>query len=169
MHVDTQNRKLSLGVKQLQPDQWETFFSCHLAGDEVTGRVTRMTNFGAFVELAPGVDGLCHSSEIPGRASAGKQSRLKIGQAHKFKIVKLDEFGKKIGLSRRGVIDSGPDSDVPDSEAVHQERRPPVTTARPAGDGPKQPATVAKTSAATLSSKRAVTDGPRAGEPGPRE
>jgi small subunit ribosomal protein S1 len=109
MHVDTQNRKLSLGVKQLQPDQWETFFSCHLAGDEVTGRVTRMTNFGAFVELAPGVEGLCHSSEIPGRSSAGKQSRLKIGQAHKFKIVKLDEFGKKIGLSRRGVIDGGPD------------------------------------------------------------
>jgi small subunit ribosomal protein S1 len=128
MHVDTPNRKLSLGVKQLQPDQWETFFSCYLVGDEVTGSPTRITNFGVFVELAPGVEGLCHISEIPGRSNGGKQSRLKIGQAHKFKVVKLDEFGKKIGLSRHGVID-----DVADEEP-----RTPPADARPAGRKPRQ-------------------------------
>jgi small subunit ribosomal protein S1 len=141
MHVDTQNRKLSLGVKQLQPDQWETFFSCHLAGDEVTGNVTRITNFGVFVELAPGVEGLCHISEIPGRSNGGKQSRLKIGRAHKFKVVKLDEFSKKIGLSRHGVID----------DVVDEERRTRVADARPAGDDPRQSAKASETSPETTS------------------
>jgi small subunit ribosomal protein S1 len=153
MHVDTPNRKLSLGVKQLQPDHWETFFSCHLAGDEVTGNVTRMTNFGAFVELAPAVEGLCHSSEIPGRASAGKQSRLKVGQVYRFKVVKLDEFGKKIGLSRRGVVDDAPDHEAPNLEAAHEaaheapnheaapeEGKPPLADASPADDGRELPA-----------------------------
>jgi hypothetical protein len=70
-------------------------------------------------------------------------------------------------LSRRGVIDDPPVS-VPNS-VVDQGRKPPATDARPAGDGPKQPATVAETSAATLSSKEAVTDVPRAGETPSRE
>src|SRR5260370_16784507 len=66
LNIDAPNRRLSLGVKQLQPDAWESFFRAHQVGDVVRGRVCRAINFGAFVELAPGGEGLCHPSEIPG-------------------------------------------------------------------------------------------------------
>src|SRR5579862_4125481 len=66
LNIDAPNRRLSLGVKQLHPDAWESFFRAHQVGDVVRGRVCRAINFGVFVELAPGVEGLCHRSEIPG-------------------------------------------------------------------------------------------------------
>src|SRR6201996_3404296 len=65
LNIDAPNRRLSLGVKRLQPDAWESFFRSHEVGDLVRGRVCRATTFGVFVELAPGVEALCHKSEIP--------------------------------------------------------------------------------------------------------
>src|SRR5580658_6150944 len=65
LNIDAPNRRLSLGVKQLQPDAWEGFFRSHEVGDLVRGRVCRTAAFGMFVELAPGVEALCHRSEIP--------------------------------------------------------------------------------------------------------
>ncbi len=61
--VEPQNRRLSLGIKQLQPDVWESFFATHRVGDMVHGKVLRTAQFGAFVEIAEGVEGLCHISE----------------------------------------------------------------------------------------------------------
>ena len=60
--VEPENRRLSLGVKQLEPDVWDTFFAQHRTGDVVKGKVLRTAQFGAFVELAEGVEGLCHVS-----------------------------------------------------------------------------------------------------------
>lgn len=76
LHIDAENRRLSLGVKQLQPDAWETFFRTHQIGDIVRGKVCRASNFGVFVEVAPGVEGLCHNSEIPTAAEKGREVRL---------------------------------------------------------------------------------------------
>ena len=70
LNIDAPNRRLSLGVKQLQPDAWESFFRAHEVSDLVRGRVCRAATFGVFVELAPGVEGLCHNSEIPGVSGA---------------------------------------------------------------------------------------------------
>ncbi len=67
--VEPQNRRLSLGIKQLQPDVWESFFATHRVGDVVHGKILRTAQFGAFVEIAEGVEGLCHISEA-GDASA---------------------------------------------------------------------------------------------------
>jgi small subunit ribosomal protein S1 len=107
LSIDSASKRLSLGVKQLQPDAWETFFQTHQVGDLVRGRVTRLANFGAFVELAEGVEGLCHASEIPGRS--GKRSTqplpLAAGQELDFKIVKMSEAEKKIGLSVKAAAD----------------------------------------------------------------
>src|SRR5947208_4802120 len=64
LHIDAANRRLSLGIKQLKPDAWETFFRSHQVGDLVKGKVTRAAPFGVFVELLPGVEGLCHRTEI---------------------------------------------------------------------------------------------------------
>jgi small subunit ribosomal protein S1 len=106
LNIDAPNRRLSLGVKQLQPDAWESFFRTHQVGDVVRGRVCRVPNFGAFVELAPGVEGLCHRSEIPGAADRRHdESALPIGEEMDFKVVKLNEAERKIGLSIRALAD----------------------------------------------------------------
>jgi small subunit ribosomal protein S1 len=106
LNIDAPNRRLSLGVKQLQPDAWESFFRAHQVGDVVRGRVCRAINFGVFVELAPGVEGLCHRSEIPGTSDhRSEEPALPIGEEMDFKIVKLNEPEKKIGLSIRALAD----------------------------------------------------------------
>jgi small subunit ribosomal protein S1 len=101
LHVDQENRRVSLGIKQLEPDVWETFFSLHLVGDDVKGQITRFAKFGAFVELAPGVEGLCHNSEMAASLSKQRKPPLRAGEEYEFRIIKLDEFDKKISLSRR--------------------------------------------------------------------
>jgi small subunit ribosomal protein S1 len=106
LNIDAPNRRLSLGVKQLQPDAWESFFRAHQVGDVVRGRVCRAINFGVFVELAPGVEGLCHRSEIPSASDhRSDEPALPIGEEMDFKIVKLNEAEKKIGLSIRALTD----------------------------------------------------------------
>lgn len=98
LNIDAPNRRLSLGIKQLQPDAWETFFQQHQVGDIVRGRPTRTASFGVFVELAPGVEGLCHNSEIP--PEMRRQSPpLPIGEEMTFRIIKLNEAERRIGLS----------------------------------------------------------------------
>lgn len=104
LHIDAAHRRLSLGIKQLQPDAWETFFRAHQVGDVVRGRVCRAANFGMFVELAEGVEGLCHNSEIPGAEQRPKGSPpLEIGRDYDFKIIRLSEAEKRIGLSIRAL------------------------------------------------------------------
>jgi small subunit ribosomal protein S1 len=114
LNIDAPNRRLSLGVKQLQPDAWESFFRSHEIGDLVRGRVCRAAQFGVFVELAPGVEALCHKSEIPpmpsgaalaGGEGAAAESPLPIGDEYDFKIIKMNETDKKIGLSLRAVAE----------------------------------------------------------------
>ncbi|MBI4903434.1 MAG: 30S ribosomal protein S1 [Acidobacteria bacterium] len=104
LHIDPSNRRLSLGVKQLQPDAWETFFRSHQVGDIIRGRVCRSSNFGVFVELAPGVEGLCHNSEIPG-TSRHEEAGMPVGEEMDFKIIKLNEADKRIGLSVRAIAE----------------------------------------------------------------
>jgi small subunit ribosomal protein S1 len=109
LQIDAPNRRLSLGVKQLQPDAWESFFRSHEVGDLVRGRVCRAAQFGVFVELAPGVEALCHRSEIPpmpnSPAVPATESPLPIGDEYDFKIIKMNEADKKIGLSLRAVAE----------------------------------------------------------------
>jgi small subunit ribosomal protein S1 len=104
LHINASQRRLSLGVKQLQPDAWELFFRQHQVGDTVRGRVCRAANFGVFVELAEGVEGLCHNSEIPGAGDRRKdEPPIEIGRECDFKVIKMSEAEKKIGLSVRAL------------------------------------------------------------------
>jgi small subunit ribosomal protein S1 len=109
LNIDSASHRLSLGIKQLQPDAWESFFQSHQVGDVVHGKVCRLASFGGFVELAEGVEGLCHFSEVPGftggRRARDQQPPLSVGQEMDFKIIKLSEAEKKIGLSLRAVAD----------------------------------------------------------------
>ena len=108
--IDTSQRRLSLGVKQLQPDVWETFFSTHRVGDVLHGKVLRVASFGAFVEIADGVEGLCHNSEAAD--AQGAPLRLAPGQDFDFKIIKMNTDEKKVGLSIRAVGEEGSRQDV---------------------------------------------------------
>jgi small subunit ribosomal protein S1 len=97
--VEPQNRRLSLGIKQLQPDVWESFFATHRVGDVVHGKVLRTAQFGAFVEIADGVEGLCHVSEAVD--DNGVAAKMDQGEEHDFKIIKINVEEKKVGLSLR--------------------------------------------------------------------
>jgi small subunit ribosomal protein S1 len=101
--IEPDNRRLSLGVKQLQPDVWETFFETHRVGDVIHGKVLRLASFGAFVEIADGVEGLCHNSEASDEH--GAPLKLEPGQEFDFKIIKMNPDEKKVGLSLRAVGD----------------------------------------------------------------
>ncbi|MDP9054592.1 MAG: 30S ribosomal protein S1 [Acidobacteriota bacterium] len=105
--IDATHKRLSLGVKQLQPDAWETFFRQHHVNDTVQGKVLRLAGFGAFVEICEGVEGLCHFSEVPGWSSRKSDTApLSPGQEMNFKIVKMNEAERKIGLSLKAFAEA---------------------------------------------------------------
>ena len=113
LKIDQGSRRVSLGVKQVN-DIWSSWFDKHKVGDLVRGRVSRVTTFGAFVELADGIEGLCHISEIddrrkgektqaPPRPGVRQSGLLDPGRDYEFKIVKISQDQHKIGLSYRGA------------------------------------------------------------------
>ncbi|HLJ23969.1 MAG TPA: 30S ribosomal protein S1 [Candidatus Acidoferrales bacterium] len=115
LKIDQGSRRVSLGVKQVN-DIWSSWFEKHKVGDLVRGKVSRVTTFGAFVELAEGIEGLCHISEIDDRRGKGgdkpqgpprpgvrQSGLLDPGRDYEFKIVKISQDQHKIGLSYRGA------------------------------------------------------------------
>jgi small subunit ribosomal protein S1 len=110
--IDVDNRRLSLSIKDLEPNAWDKFFDSHRLGDVVTGKVTRFANFGAFVELDDSIEGLCHVSELSEQHVDKPEDAVKIGQKLQFKILKMDREARKIGLSARAVGKDEPIIDV---------------------------------------------------------
>jgi small subunit ribosomal protein S1 len=102
--IDAKSKRLSLGIKQLQPDAWETYFQAHNVNDIVHGRVCRLAGFGGFVELVESVEGLCHFSEVPGYTGRkGDPAPLAVGMESDFKIIRMNEGERKIGLSIKAL------------------------------------------------------------------
>ena len=108
LSIDAASQKLSLGIKQLEPDAWEDWFSRHNIGSSVTGKVVRMTNFGAFVELEEGIEGLCHASELDEKHVEKPTEFLNIGQEIEMRVIKLNLQEKKIGLSLKAMKEDDP-------------------------------------------------------------
>jgi small subunit ribosomal protein S1 len=108
LSIDANNQKLSLGIKQLEPDRWEDWFNRHNVGDSVKGKVVRMTNFGAFVELEEGIEGLCHVSELDEKHVEKPMEFLNIGQEIEMKVIKMNLEEKKIGLSLKAMKEEEP-------------------------------------------------------------
>ena len=99
LSIDAENQRLSLGLKQLETDVWEHFFNTHRAGDVIEAKVTRSTSFGVFAELAEGVEGLVHVSELDDKRVEKPEDQFKGGETVKVKILKMTEVDRKIGLS----------------------------------------------------------------------
>jgi small subunit ribosomal protein S1 len=118
MSIDIENRRLSLSIKDLEPNAWERFVAEHQPGDVVHGKIARLANFGAFVELEENLEGLCHISELSDERVDKPESVVELGQEMDFKILRIDSEGKKIGLSARAV---GKDDTIVDTKVYSSE------------------------------------------------
>lgn len=99
LEVDPSNQRISLGLKQAQPDPWSSIASKYAIGQLVEGKVAKIAQFGAFVELETGIEGLVHISQISDDRVEKVKDALSVGDEVKARIVKLDEVDRRIGLS----------------------------------------------------------------------
>jgi small subunit ribosomal protein S1 len=99
LNVDRDNKRISLGLKQIQPDPWESVAQRYPMGSRVTGKIVRLTDFGAFVELEPGVDGLLHISQMSSRPIAAPSDIVNVGDELTLMVIRVDPNERRIGLS----------------------------------------------------------------------
>ena len=109
LKIDKENKKVSIGYKQLQPKPWELVADKYHAGDVVKGKVVRIVSFGAFVEVEKDVDGLVHVSQISNEWLENPTAALKVGDEVEAKILEIDTEKEKMTLSIKALL---PDSDV---------------------------------------------------------
>jgi len=115
LEVDPSNQRISLGLKQAQPDPWSSIASKYAIGQLVDGKVSKLAQFGAFVELEAGIEGLVHISQISDDRVEKVKDVLKVGDEVKARIVKLDEVDRRIGLSIKAAEVSDEDFTLDDS------------------------------------------------------
>ncbi len=99
LNLDRENKRISLGLKQVQPDPWSTVAQRFPMGSRVTGKVVRLTDFGAFVELEPGVDGLLHISQMSSRPINRPDELVNVGDELTLLVIRVDPTERRIGLS----------------------------------------------------------------------
>ena len=122
LRVDEATGKISLGLKQLQDDPWSTVAATYAVGQRRSGRVTRVADFGAFVELEPGIEGLAHASTFAPTSGGWSKSSVPVGTTGTFQIMSVDTAQRRIGLALvdEGAADTAPtgDADAP-ATATH--------------------------------------------------
>ena len=101
MNIDKENQRFSLGIKQLTPDPWDMIPETYKPGIRIIGTVTNVTDFGVFVELEEGIEGLVHVSELPENKGGNPLSRFKVDDVIHAEVVNVSRENKKIGLSIR--------------------------------------------------------------------
>jgi small subunit ribosomal protein S1 len=104
--VDQERKRIALGLKQLAEDPWETHIPTkYQPGELVKGKVTKITNFGVFVELEPELEGLLHISELSDQKVENPEGLVKVGQDLEVRILRIDPAERKIGLSRKSAAE----------------------------------------------------------------
>jgi len=115
--IDAENRKVSLGIKQLEKDPWTSIASDYVVGSMVEGVVSKITNFGAFVKLNNGIEGLVHISELADKEVEKVEDIVKVGQAASFRVIKVSAEERKLGLSLRTQREATAATEQPEREA----------------------------------------------------
>ncbi|RMH16435.1 MAG: 30S ribosomal protein S1 [Acidobacteria bacterium] len=114
-NIDVQNQRVSLSIKEFLPNEWDNFVQTHQVGDTVDGKVVNVTDFGLFIDIYEGLEGLAHISEID--LAGGKlENQYKVGDWVSARILRIEEDEKKVGLTMRGVPQPTPD-EIPELEA----------------------------------------------------
>jgi small subunit ribosomal protein S1 len=103
LNIDGKNERFSLGIKQLTPDPWKDVVRRYRKGEVVAGKITNVTDFGAFVELEEGIEGLVHVSEISREKVEKPSDVLKVGDTISAVVLHIDPHDRRIGLSIRGL------------------------------------------------------------------
>ncbi len=119
--VDREKNKISLGLKQLIANPWDSAAEKYAVGNTVTGKVVRLAPFGAFVELEDGVDGLVHISQIAWERVEKVEDALRVGQVVDAKVLELDLENKRISLSIKELLEKPAKQPAPAEEAEEKE------------------------------------------------
>jgi small subunit ribosomal protein S1 len=119
VEIDADRERIGLSIRRLQPNPWETIDQRYALGQLVSGPVTNVAPFGAFVQIEDAVEGLIHASELDADPQTQPRDLLQPGQHITAKIISLDKQRQRMGLSLRRVSDNGtPLSDAPVTEEV---------------------------------------------------
>jgi small subunit ribosomal protein S1 len=102
-NIDVENQRVSLSIKEFMPNEWQDFADHHHVGDSLEGRVVNVTDFGLFIDIYNGLEGLAHISEIELAAGSKLEDHYKVGDWVRTRILRIEEEEKKVGLSMRGV------------------------------------------------------------------
>jgi small subunit ribosomal protein S1 len=103
LNIDVENERFSLGIKQLGADPWTTLAERHPVGSKLRGKVTKVTDFGAFVEVEPGIEGLVHVSEMKDERVENPRDVVKEGEEVDVKVIDMDTQERKVALSIKAM------------------------------------------------------------------
>jgi len=136
LKVDLEKRKISLGLKQLESSPWDTIGEKYHSTQIIEGTVTRVMDFGAFVELEPGIEGLVHVSELAGKRVWRVSDVVKPGEKVTAKIMSIDPDNERISLSLKAVIPvEAPKTEEEEEEADTEPAKPPRPRTTPLRGG----------------------------------
>src|SRR3954447_704585 len=121
-NIDVENQRVSLSIKEFMPNEWEEFAHSHKPGDVLEGKVVNVTDFGLFIDIYNGLEGLAHVSEIEVPAGVKLEDYYKVGDWVRTRILRVEEEEKKVGLSMRGVEQPSAE-EIAELQARDQESR----------------------------------------------
>ena len=124
LSMNAEKGKISLGLKQNQPEPWSVIDTTYEVGQVIEGKVVQIKEYGAFVELEPGLDGLVHISEVAHKRVGNIAEELEVGQTVSAKILEIDKDRKRISLSIRETIEAPAVEEAPAEEAVEEVEAP---------------------------------------------
>ena len=116
LEINPEHQRISLGLKQIEEDPWADISNLYKVGDVVTGKVSKITAFGAFVELSNKIDGLIHISQLSRDRVEKVKDVLKIGDEVEARVIKVDTDERRIGLSIKAVSENFTDEDLKAAE-----------------------------------------------------
>lgn len=120
--IDKENKKISLGIKQLMQDPWEQIEQEYKVGTIVTGEVSKITNFGAFIKLPTGVEGLVHISELSDQNVDKVEDILKVGQTLQLRVINVNRADRKLGLSLKLQPSASDRKEIPSMKMKKDEK-----------------------------------------------
>jgi small subunit ribosomal protein S1 len=121
-NIDVENQRVSLSIKEFMPNEWDEFARQHKVGDVLSGRIVNVTDFGLFIDIYNGLEGLAHISEIDVPQGVKLEDRFAVGDYVRTRILRIEEDEKKVGLSMRGVTQPSP-NEISEMKAEAAARR----------------------------------------------